>query len=340
MDLGVLHNELPAYFGYFTQLRPYDNPVTTLASAKGISLRTEKDYGLTYHTNARPDSSNTKTDNASPTIGSSGHTTGSNIINIFFEGAAQTLARKGDQRLGRTLGWSGPGNQSVEPDTMARGLAEALAKIKGQQEWVAREGTYTQPHAGTGGTTEVYEQRGYRYAAGITNGTATGAAGTSGTSGTYGTLDYASVMDQLQNMWDKELWTPGDRMVAVCNSTVKRALSDIFISQLNFGKNGESINVSGVNLLSFVTDFGPVDIVMTHNFPKHDLYFLNMSYMEMLGRPVPGKGLMFELPIAQTTAAEEIGIYTEIGLNYQTGSAHGRIFAIGSTVSGGHDITA
>jgi hypothetical protein len=66
----ILHGELDAYFGFFTELRPYDNPVTTLASAKGITLREEKDYGLTYHTNGRPSASNTKPDNASPTIGS------------------------------------------------------------------------------------------------------------------------------------------------------------------------------------------------------------------------------------------------------------------------------
>jgi hypothetical protein len=222
---------------------------------------------------------------------------------------------------------------------MDRALAEALAKIKGQQEWVAREGTYTRPHAGTGGTTGVYEQRGYRYADGLEVGTADGGVPGSGTLGTYGTLTYDGIMDTLQGMWDKELWTPGDQMLCVCNSTVKRAISDIFISQLNFGKNGVSVNESGVNILRFTTDFGPVDIVMTHNFPTNELYFLNMNYMSMLGRPVPGKGLLFEKPIAQTTAADLIGIYGEMGLNYQTGSAHGRIIGIGSTVVGGQAIS-
>lgn len=331
----ILHNELKALYGIFTELKPYDNPVTSLIGGKGVRLLSEKDYGMTFHTNGRPSASNTKPDAATPTLGSSAFTSGSNIVNAFYEAAAVTWARKGDQGLDRTLAWRSPSNPSVEPDPMDRAKSEAMARIKGQLEWVGREGTYTYPHGGTGGTTAVYEQRGYRYSDGLTVGTSTGGVRGTGTLGTYGTLSYSGVMDFFQGMWDKELWTPGDQMILVCNSTVKRAIGDLFISQLNFGKNGESINVAGVNILRFVTDFGPVDIVMSHNYPTNEFYALNLSYMEMVGRPVPGKGLLFESPIAQALAGDMVGIYGELGLNYQTGSAHGRMTCIGSTVSGG-----
>ena len=337
----ILHKELDAYFGVYTELKPYENPVTTIAGAKGIRELSNKEYSLVFHTNAEQSSINAKADAASPTLGSSTVTTGSNTAQILFEGAAVTWARLGDQNLGRVLGWQDPSNPSVEPSPMARAEAEALAKIKSQLEWVSREGVYAIPHAGTtSGTTGTWQQRGIRFSDGMQQGTATGAVvevGGGGTTGTFGTLDFDVLMDTLQGIWDKRLWENGRPMVAVCNSTVKRALTDIMKTEFNFGKNGLSINRAGVNLTEFDTDFGPVQIVLTHNFPEHDLYFYNFDYMDLVGRPVPGKGFLFKTDIPQTIAAEQTAFYTEQGLDYRTGSAHGRITAIGSTVKGGVD---
>jgi len=345
----ILHYEQPALFGFFTELNPNENPIVSMTfDAKPLHTVDEKIYGMTYHTNYQAASLadvNVKPDNSSPTYGSSTHTSGSNCVQVWDEGAAETFARLGDQRLSRTLGYRNPSNNSVEPDALPRAKAEALDKIKSNLEYVIREGTFTLPHAGTGaGTTGVWMQRGVRYADGLTVGTADGAVPGvgGGTAGTFGTLSYTVTMDTLQTMWDKKLWQNGQSLVAVCNSTVKRALTTIFKDEFNFGENGQMVNVSGVNLMRFITDFGPVDIVLTHNFPGNDLYFFNMNYMEPIVRPVPGKpngGLLWERPIAQVTAADAVSFYGELGLNYQTGSAHGRIIGIGSTVIGGQSVS-
>ncbi len=343
----VLHYELPALFGFFGELKPIENPVTTLVLQKGIRTIAEKVYGLTFHENYEASSLgdvNAKPDNSSPSYGSTGFTDGSNTVQVFDEGAADTFARRGDQRLNRTLGFRGPSNPSIEPNPMDRNIAEALERIKSGLEYVSREGTYTIPHAGTSaGTTGVWMQRGYRYSDGLTTGTADGGviSTAGGTGGTYGTLNKVSVIDTLQSVWEKRQWVNGP-LLAVCNAIPKRQLSDIMSSEYNFGKNGESVNVAGVNLTRFLTDFGIVDILLTHNWPANELYFLNMDFMEIVARPVPGEengGLLFERNIAQVTAAIAKSIYGEIGMNYQTGSAHGRIPGIGSTVQGGQSIS-
>ena len=342
----VLHYELPALYGFFTELNPMSNPLTTLAAAKGLQTTDSKIYQMVYHTNWEAGTLSdvgVKPDASTPTYGSTEHADGSNTVQIFDQGAAVTFARLGDQRLSAVQGWKNPQNQSVEPNPMPRTKAEALDRIKSMTEFAGREGTYTIPHAGTtSGTTGIWMQRGLRYASGLEIGTASGCVYGTGTLGTFGTLNFDTVMDCLQGIWDKKLWVPGRPMLALCNSTVKRELTRVFKDELDMGKNGISINRSGVNLLQFETDFGMVEIVMSHNWPKNDLYFLNMDYINMIARPVPGKpngGLLFERDIPAVNSLEAVSYYGELGLNYMTGSAHGRMAGIGSAVVGGQNFS-
>lgn len=340
----VLHYDLPAYFGkIFTELQPAANPITTLAAAKGVSILEHKVYQQIEHTNYEASTlsqMNLKPDNASVTLGSTAFSAGSNTAQVWFEGFGETWARKGDQRAASVVDWGATGNPSVEPDTIPRGRVEALLRIKSQMEYVGREGTYNVPHAGTtSGTTGTWSQRGIKNAANMTLGTASGGVILSGTLGTLGTITKKIVVDTLQTIWENRLWNPGTPIIALCNATVKRALTELMVSEFNFGKNGISNTFAGVNLLQFETDFGLMNIVLSHNVPKNDLYLLNYDYINIVGRPVPGEGLIFERKLPESTAGQTFGIYTEMGLNYTTGKAHGRIGALGSSVIGGQDLS-
>lgn len=339
----IWHGMFPHYPGIFLELSPIDTPITSLVGAKGILTTPNKLYGETFHTNATQSSANVKGDMASVTYGSSGFTTGSNVVNIWFEGAFESWARKGDQQLGRVQAWQGASNPSLEPSALARAKAEAMDKIKRQLEWVGREGVYNLGGGGgegTSGTVGTWQQRGYRYAPSITVGTAVGAVAGSGTLGTLGTLTYDLILDTLQTVYSNRLWSGGDRLLAPCNAAVKRQLTEIMKTEYNFGKNGDQVSEAGVSLQRFNTDFGNVDILLTNDFPVNDLYFLNTKYMNLIGRPVPGKGLMFEDKIISNgVAGEGVGIYTEMGLYTGPGQAHARIFGIGSTVVGGQAVS-
>lgn len=334
----IWHGMFPFYPGLFYELNPVTTPVTTLVSANGLRTTPNKLYTQTFHTNATQTSAHLQTDKGTVNYGSSGFTTGSNCVQIWYEGAYESYARRGDQQLGRVQGWQGDSNPSLEPSAISRAKAESYNKIKLELELVGREGVFNLGGGGgegTSGTVGTWQQRGYRYAPGITVGTATGAVAGAGTLGTLGTLSYSQVMDTLQAVWSGKLWTNGP-LTAVCNATVKRQLSEMFQTQFNYGKLGTSVNRSGVNLEGFLTDFGSVEIVLTPDFPTHDLYFLNTSVMSMVARPVPGRGIMFEDPIiANGVAGDGVAIYTEMGLDHGPGIAHARIFGIGSTVVGG-----
>lgn len=336
----ILEAELPAYAGIFTELKPYDNPVTTLVGQKGWRLEPNQNYTYTYHTNSEASAANLKPDNASPTYGSSGFTTGSNTVQIFYEAAQVTWARKGAQLQGRTMGWKGANNPSIEPDPMDRAIAEALGTIKSQLEWVSREGVLDMNVSA--GTTGTWQQRGYRYAEGINNQAAAGAVAGAGTLGTYGTLTRDVVTDALQSVWESRLWEGGQAMTCFTNATGKRQLTDMFINEMDFGKNSTSRVEAGVAIEQFTTDFGNVDIVLTHNFPTDTMYLLNLNQMEMVARPVPGMGFLFEKDFGagNEKANAGKGIYAEIGLDAGVGSAHARIYGVGSEVVGGQTVSA
>jgi uncharacterized protein DUF5309 len=337
----IWHGMFPFYPGIFFELNPIVTPITTLVSQRGIRTTPNKLYTQTYHTHATQNSANLIGDMGTVTYGSSGFTTGSNTINIWFEGAFESWARKGDQQFGRVEGWQMDKNPSYEPSALARAKSEALDKIKRQLEYVSREGVFALGGGGgegTSGTVGTWQQRGFRYAPNITVGTAVGAVAGSGTLGTLGTLTYARILDTLQSVWGQKLWT--GNLTAVCNAAVKRQLTEIMRTEFNFGKNGESRSEVGVSLENFKTDFGNVEVVLTNDFPVNDLYFLNLDYMSMVGRPVPGKGLLFEDEIISNgRAGSGIGYYTEMGLDHGPGRAHARIFGIGSTVVGGQAVS-
>ena len=339
--LNLMHSH-DAYPGIFTELNPYDNPVTTLLAQKGFRIEKQKNYTYTTHSNSEASAANLKPDNASPTYGSSTFANGSNTVQVFFEGAQTTWARMGDQDLGRVLGYQGPSNPSIEPDPQDRAEAEALGTIKSQLEYIAREGVLELNSSE--GTTTAWQQRGYRYAPGIVNVIPPDAAlgtGTPGTGGTYGTLTLTSVTDALQSAWESRLWDGGKPLTCVTNATGKRQLTDIFVSAFNFGKNGLEREEAGVALQRFTTDFGNVDIVLTHNMPSKDMYFLNLDVMSLVARPVPGKGFMFKEDFDNNDkAAKSSGIYAEIGVDHGVGSAHIRMTGVGSTVVGGQVVLA
>ncbi len=314
--------------GIFTELNPYDLPIVTLMMAKGVSLMPQKDYTYTYHTN--PDHVNPaltlQRDLGTTNFGSTGFTTGSNCIQVWDEGAGVSYMRMGDQNLGRTLGWQGPSNASREENPLARGMAEAMTRVKYQLEKVAREGVYRSA-MNNGGTAEP-QQRGYRYAPGITN-TAVGLAGGSAV-GSLATLTLVKLIDTMQVLWENKA-NGNDKLTFISNAIPKRQITDIFRDQYNAGKNSTSRSDAGISIETFQTDFGSVDIVLTHTMPVDQAYILNLSQMGAVGHAVPGRGFMFDEALPTVQAGIFRRFYTEIGIDHGVGSCHARLYGIGST---------
>ena len=330
----VLYPDFNAYPGIFTELNPVELPVTSLIMAKGIELLPQKEYTYTYHTNP---------DMVSPTLtlagdlgtvnyGSTGFTTGSNVMNVWFEGAAVSWARLNDQSLGRALGFNGPQNPSFEANPMARALADALLRMKTQFEYVAREGIYRSNSTGDG----TWQQRGYRKAPGILN-TAVGVAGGSAV-GSLAVLTRAMLEDTMQSLWDRKV-NGSDRLTILCNSIAKRQLGSIWGSQYNVGLNNvDSRTYAGRNIQTILTDFGEIDIVLTRTLPQSQMYILNLGQMRAVGHVSKDGQLIYESPtLPPGVAGDGRALYTEMGIDHGVGSCHARFYGIGSTA--GHITT-
>ncbi len=248
-------------------------------------------------------------------------------MNSWFEGAAVSWARMNDQMLGRTLGWQGQVNPSYEANPLDRAIKDALLRVKTQFEYAAREGIYNPNTSGT----SIWQQRGYRYAPGILN-QAVGVAGGSAV-GSYAPLTRDIIENVLQALWDRKV-NGSDRLTILCNSIAKRQIGSIFGSTYWIGQNSDSKTMAGRNIQTLLTDFGEVDILLTHTLPQDTAYVLNMSQMRAVGHVAKGGQLIYESPtLPPGIAGDGVGLYTEMGVDHGVGSCHARLYGIGSTAA-------
>lgn len=324
----ILYPDFNAYPGIFTELNPVELPITSILLGRGIDLLPQKEYTYTYHTN--PDmvdpTLTLQTDLGSVNFGSTGFTTGSNVMNVWYEGAMVSWARRNDQSLGRTLGFNGPTNPSFEANPLDRAIGETLLRIKTQLEKVAREGIYFNNGAGTG----TWQQRGFRRAPGILNTAAAGAVAGGSSVGSLGTLTRTVFEDVIQTLWDRKV-NGSDRLTVLCNSIAKRQLGSIYGSSFRVGENNDTRTMAGRNIQTILTDFGEIDILLTHTLPQHTMYVLNLNQMRAVGHVAVGGQLIYETPVLPPgVAGDGVGIYTEMGIDHGVGSCHARIYGIGS----------
>jgi len=339
-DGQILHKSSDFLAGAFLELNAVETPITSMAGGNGgFKIKPQKNYTMTYHSDPAQTTSNNKPDNSSPTYGSTPFTSGSQCMQIYDEGANVTFAGMGDQDLSRTLGWQDQNNisnQKVISD-LARGKADALKRIKGYVEYQALYGTYSNPAEGT---TAHYSQRGLLNDPDLVIGTANGAVIAAGTLGTLGTLTNQKIWDQLSTMYNNKLW--GSEPLVACGGAQSIiALNNMFMSEYNFGNNGEDVEISGVKMKAFNTPLGDVFLKLTKDPANAShLWFLNPTKLEMVARPVPGMGVLFERDTSVSDKSQVAqSIYGEIGLNYVHGLAHSVIKGVGTAIIGGQNLS-
>lgn len=86
--------------------------------------------------------------------------------------------------------------------------------------------------------------------------------------------------------------------------------------------------IGGVNIGNLVTDFGDIGIVLDRYMPSGVALLADMSVVQSVVLPIPGRGAFFAEPLAKTGAVDKVQIYGEIGLEYGPESYHGKITAI------------
>ncbi|MEU8556023.1 DUF5309 family protein [Streptomyces anthocyanicus] len=135
------------------------------------------------------------------------------------------------------------------------------------------------------------------------------------------TLTGDHVSDLLQLAYDNGGISEQETATLIVNSRQKRALTHAYADA--YGKFQEtSRNVGGVAVNTIVTDFGTLNVMLDRHMPQDTIAAVSLEQLMPVFLNVPGKGVMFEEPLAKTGASDEVQIYGEVGLKYGNERAH------------------
>lgn len=139
-------------------------------------------------------------------------------------------------------------------------------------------------------------------------------------------LTKAFVDDLLQLVWDNGGISVSETATLMTNSTLKRALTKIFITDAGYEE--QSRTVGGVHVTTIETDFGVLNIMLNRYMPSGALQVVSLDECAPAFLPIPEKGFLFVEPLAKVGAAERSQIYGEVGLKYGNEKSHGKLLGV------------
>ena len=113
-------------------------------------------------------------------------------------------------------------------------------------------------------------------------------------------------------------------MVLLCGAYQKQVITDLYASQFNANMQTTQ-NIGGMNITQIETDFFKMGVVWDRFMPKDSILIADIAHVAPVFQAVPGKGVLFEEPLAKTGASDKIQIYGQIGLAHGPAFLHGAI---------------
>ncbi len=134
------------------------------------------------------------------------------------------------------------------------------------------------------------------------------------------------------------------KMVLFCGAYLKQAITDLYAEQFR-AQMQTTQNVGGMNITEIETDFFKMGVAWDRFMPSDAILIADMAHIAPVFEAVPGKGVLFEEPLAKVGASDRIQIYGQIGLAHGPAFLHGaitglkaegtkRIYALGGIPSG------
>jgi hypothetical protein len=121
-----------------------------------------------------------------------------------------------------------------------------------------------------------------------------------------------------------------NNMVMFLPAFQKQIVSDIYSNQ--FGANTPpSRNVGGVNITEIITDFAQIGIVWSRFMPDDSILIADMAHIAPVFQAVPGKGVLFEEPLAKVGASDRLQIFGKTGLAHGPAFLHASITGLQTT---------
>ena len=115
-----------------------------------------------------------------------------------------------------------------------------------------------------------------------------------------------------------------DNMVLLCGAYQKQAITSLYEKQLSYNTPA-SRNVGGMSITELETDFFKMGIVWDRFVPEGTILIADVSHCAPVFQAVPGKGVLFEEPLAKTGASDRVQLYGQIGLAHGPAFLHGVI---------------
>lgn len=114
-------------------------------------------------------------------------------------------------------------------------------------------------------------------------------------------------------------------MVCFVNAFNKQQFSTVY------GYAPEDRNVGGVNIKQVETDFCMLGVVYAPQVPAATLLIADMSVVNPVYCPVPGKGVLFYEELSKTGAGTSGHLYGQIGIDYGPEEYHGKITSLATS---------
>lgn len=292
----------PQYVGPLFQVTPTDTPFTTMIGGlTGGRITRSKQF--TWQTIDLPAASQPAVlEGADATFSGRSASEVINATQIFHEGIEMSYTKRA--AVGNLDGEAIIGDQPVQ-DPWTQQVMLKLEKMKRDIEYTFLNGTYALP----ADNLTARQTRGLIPA--IT---------TNVVDGSTGTLQ-DNIDALLADMYDNG--APFRNPVMLVGSGLINPISAAY------GVAPESRNVGGVAIRQLETAFaGLVGISLIRFMPAGTLVVADMDFIAPVFLEIPGKGFLFEEPLAKAGAYDRSQIYGEVGLMYGPETFHGKITSI------------
>lgn len=201
---------------------------------------------------------------------------------------------------------------------LANGKAVTVRSLTGGAVGVLREGQLYYVRATATNTFELAARPGGPALAFATDG---GAAVY-----TAAALTETVILDALQGVWENGGIQVGETATLMTNATLKRALTKIFITDKDYQETTRDIG--GVSVTMIETDFGHLNLMLDRHMPNAHLQIVSLEQCVPVFLETPGRGFLFQEPLAKVGAADREQIYGEVGLEYGNEKSHGKILHV------------
>ena len=137
-------------------------------------------------------------------------------------------------------------------------------------------------------------------------------------------LEDGHVLDLMQDVWDNGGISEQETAVIIANSWNKRKLTEQFLGVTTAGFRQDERRVGGVNLQTFDTDFGRINVMLNRYIPANTVAVVSLDELRLkwLNR---AEGAFVIEPLGKVGAKVEEQFYGEWGLMYGNQRSHGEL---------------